>query len=171
MRGTVGKLRALGLIVVGLTASCADRPRPFRDYCQQIGRALSEEERVTRVLLFAYADAERRRLKHFDQFRDRYLRSKPQDGPSKVVAAYLDHYPDCCAAVAPWPMRRYDEKADLFGSNRTAEEVFRSYTRHFRWTHDVLISAQGHLNQSNGVSFTEFEQSDCGEVARGSSHG
>ena len=169
------EFRRLGFLfpaaVLALTASCANRPQPIRDYCQELGRTLSEKERVSRVLLFAYPDAERRHLIHFVRFRDQHLQSEPQDEPRDVVAAYMQQYPNCCAAVPPWPIRQYGEKADLFGRNRTAERVFSDYARDFHWTHDVLISVNGHLDQSNRVSYFEFEQSDCGEVARASSHG
>ena len=154
-----------------LLGSCGTPPAAYADYCAKLGRALSNQERFTAALLYAYPRAEQHSLRQLTAFRDRYIRVHKDAADGQVVRAYLQRHPDCCVAVKPWPVRDYyTGRGYSLGRNKSAEQVFADYTVSFRWSHDILIGVKSTPDLSNRLSFVDFEQSDCGQTAR-YSHG
>ena len=159
-------INSVALILLG---SCGTPPVAYADHCAALGRPLSNDERFTAALMFAYPEAERHSLRHFVAFRDEYISAYKRASRREVVQAFLRKHPDCCLAVQPWPVRHYyTSRGYSLGRNKSAERVFADYTEDFRWSHDILIGVKKAPDPANRLSYIDFEQSDCGQTGRNS---
>jgi hypothetical protein len=95
------KMIPLALMVIGVSAcsqSIAEEFPPQNDFCEERGRALSDEEKISAALRYSY-DSEG--LQHFQRFKKIWATETGASSPEQIITGYINAHPSCCAVLEP----------------------------------------------------------------------
>jgi hypothetical protein len=148
---------ALALIIAACDPSIERTFPPQEDVCADLGRALTDRERLEEALTYAYDDTS---LVHFQQFKAQRLGRGNSVEADAIVGDYLRAFPDCCAVLAPaylaeeWPLDVVQEEYD----NGILDD----------WNRDVKIARRprdwGRFDQLKGTLHWHKRMNACSEI-------
>lgn len=133
---------------------------PQDDFCSEIGRSLTDRERIVKALSYAYEDDS---LYHFKAFKAQILAQGRDTTREQVISRYLEAHPDCCGVFAPayleekWAMMIVEGAAH----NGVLDD----------WNRDVKIARRFEnfgplLEEKLGTNHWHHRMSACGEIKK-----
>jgi hypothetical protein len=144
-------------LTVGCNPAIEETFPPQDDFCGALGRELTDRERLEMSLAFAYDDES---LYYFQQFKAQLLAKDSQADPERVIAEYLDRFPDCCAVLPPAYLREEWELPviQVLAENGTLDD----------WNRDVKIARRpkdlNRFDQLQGTFHWHKRMNACGEI-------
>jgi hypothetical protein len=139
-RSTLIATFGAALLMLGGCVGLDEEFPPEDDHCEEIGRALTDQERKISGLLFAY---DNKFLDFFEEYKKNYIQIKKREEKREIVISYLQDYPDCCAVLAPEFVRFNGWVSEYEAPSWNRDVVFAEQAKYFGQFHPKMETIRG----------------------------